>query len=93
MRAWLEESWAVLLHSPGTQIRIVLGLVAYMGVQLMAYTMIGSKTPTGPYAAMLEPIFEMLAQRYDKVALIGLVTFWALALKRFRKDRKRLLGM
>lgn len=93
MRDWIDETWAVLLHSPGTQLRIVLGVVAFFAVQALGDVMIGSKTPTGPFAPMFEPIYEMVGQRYDKVALFGLITFWALAVKRFRKDRKRLLGL
>lgn len=93
LRDWLEESWAVLLHSPGTQLRLLLGVVAYFAVLLLGYVVIGSKTPTGPYAPMFEAAYEVLGKRYDKVALFGLFTLWALAVKRFRKDRKRLFGM
>lgn len=93
MREWLEEVEIVLRHSIGTQVMIVMGLVAFVGVHALGSYLIGSKTPTGQFAAMFEPVYETLGRRYDRLAWIGLASCWWAAFKFYRKTRKRLFDL
>lgn len=93
MRDKIDEVLAVLSYSRMTTVLIILGFVAFLGVHLLAYILIGSKTPTGAFAALVEPVYEMVGHRYDKLAWIGLFSFWIAAYRRYRKDRKRLFDL
>lgn len=93
MRDWLDEIDTVLRYSRMTWVLIILGVVTYFGILSLGYVILGSKTPTGPFAQMFEPVYEMVGRRYDKLAFVGLISFWIASFRRFRKDRKRLLHM
>ncbi len=93
MADWIEEAWVVLCHSGKTQIAIALGLIFFVGILLMGQVLVGGLELHGPLAALTDAIREKLMSRYDKAAWLALGGFALLALKTYRKDRRRLLGI
>jgi hypothetical protein len=93
VREWLGESIAVLVYSAKTQICIVAGLFFFalfmIGGAYLANTMELRSVPAG----YVDVIREKIMHRYDKAAWIALATFLLLAIKCYRRDRKRLLDL
>jgi hypothetical protein len=93
MSAYLEMFWFVLCHSRKTQLAITLGFVFFFGIQLMGQMLVGGIEMHGPLAALTELIRHKLMHRYDHAAWVALGTFALLAIKCYRNDYRRLLGM
>ena len=92
MSDWLEESWMVLCHSSRTRLAIAFGLFFFIGILLMGQVVVGSLELHGPLAARTDVVRGKLMHRYDKAAWAALASFGLLAVKTYRKDRRRLLG-
>lgn len=89
----LAEAWVVLCYSTRTQLAIAFGAVFFIGILLLGQTLVGGLEFQGPLAALTDVIRDRLMHRYDKAAWIALGSFLLLAIKFYRKDRKRLLGL
>lgn len=90
-----ERFWefvAVLAFSRRTQWALFLGMVGFIGINLLENHLLNDFELTGPMSALTEPIKTLLDQRYDKAAYACLFSSWALAFKMYRKDKKRVLG-
>lgn len=93
MKDWLEETLIVLAHSSRTQIAIVFGVVFFVGFILAGQYFVGNLELHGVLAPLTDVVREGIWQRYDKAAWATLAGFLLLAVKLYRKDRKRLLGL
>lgn len=82
----------VLYHSSRTQLAIAFGVFFFVGILLMGQVLVGSLELHGPLAALTEVVRDKLMHRYDKAAWAVLASFALLAVKTYRKDRRRLLG-
>jgi len=89
----LAEAWVVLCYSTRTQLAISCGVVFFIGILLVGQTLVGGLELHGPLAPLTDVVRDRLMHRYDKAAWIALGSFWLLAIKFYRKDRKRLLGL
>lgn len=93
MSDWFDEIWMVLCHSSRTQLAIAFGLFLFVGVMLMGPVLVGSLELLGPLTALTDIVRDKLMHRYDKAAWVALASFGLLAVKTYRKDRRRLLGV
>lgn len=91
MRAKLELAFYVLLNSPKTIWAFVLGVVFFALIIELGEHYAANLHFHGAMAGREDSIAHRLIRRYDKAALVALVSFWGLAIKCYRKDWKRLL--
>ena len=90
MPNWLQEFLYVLALSKKTQASLFFGFFFFFGIQVLgAHMTSGIRLELfGPEAT--SAIADAIAQRYDKLAWIGLGTFLVLAYKCYKKDRSKL---
>ncbi|WP_428420761.1 hypothetical protein [Methylibium sp.] len=93
MKDWLIEFLVVLAYSPRTQFAIVLGLVSFAGFMLAGEYFVGQIELQGLLAPLTDVVREQIGHRYDKEAWASLASCLLLAVKLYRKDRKRLLSL
>lgn len=91
MPNWLFEIIAVIAFSKRTQWAILFGCIFFIGINLLGIYVLSDFQLHGPASGLTEVIKQKMAERYDKVALGALFSFWALAFKLYRVDRKKLL--
>lgn len=89
----LAEAWVVLCYSTRTQLAIICGAACFVGILLAGQSLVGGLELDGPLAPLTDVVRDRLMHRYDKAAWIALGSFWLLAIKFYRKDRRRLLGL
>lgn len=89
----LAEAWAVLCYSTRTQLAITCGAAFFIGILLTGQSLVGGLELHGPLAPLTDVVRDQLMHRYDKAAWIALGSFWLLAIKFYRKDRRHLLGL
>lgn len=92
MGDWLTEFWVVLCHSRRTQLAIAFGVLLFVGIMAMGRVMVDGLDLHGPLAAVTNVVREALLHQYDKVAWAALGSFALLAVKFYRRDRRRLIG-
>jgi hypothetical protein len=93
VKEWFTEVLVVIAHSTKTQAAIWIGCLGFIGIHLFGSYAIGNIELEGFLAPMTETIKAKLGHKYDKVALIWLVSFAVLAFKAYRKERRRLFGL
>lgn len=93
MRDLLDEVLVVLSYSARTQLAIFFGVLSFLGIMLAGGHFVGRLGLHGVLAPLTDVIREQIWHRYDKAAWGALVGFLLLAVKFYRKDRKRLLGL
>jgi hypothetical protein len=89
----LAEAWVMLCYSTRTQLAIFFGAAFFVGILLTGQSLVGRLEFHGPLAPLTDVVRDQLIHRYDKAAWIALCSFWLLAIKFYRKDRRRLLGL
>jgi hypothetical protein len=92
MREWLLEFRLILENSKKTQWAIFLGVFGFIAIHLFANYQLSNFQLQGPMSGLTDAIRENLFNRYEKVAWGCLITFWLLAIKLYRRDKKRLYG-
>jgi hypothetical protein len=92
MVQWLLEIICVLAFSRRAQWALALGLVGFVSIMLIGHHMTDSFELSGAMAPLSEVFRAKIAHRYDKAAYACLFSFWALAFKFYRKDKKRVFG-
>ena len=92
MAAWWAECLYVLACSRKTQVALALAVISFFGTLLLGHYIVSGVEFRGPLASLTGAMQDKLLHQYDRVAWFGLVSFLALAVKLFRKDRKRLLS-
>lgn len=66
--------------SKRTQWAIILGMVFFIIVSLLGKHIVSTLQFSGPIAGLESVIGSKLLKHYDKAALFGLLSFWAVAL-------------
>lgn len=88
----LLEVLVVLGHSTRAQLAIVLGVAFFVGFMVAGHLLVDRLELPGPLSAVSHVLREHLMQRYDKAAWAALGGFAWVAIKAYRRDRRRLLG-
>ncbi len=89
MPNWLAVFLTVLALSKRTQWAITLGIVFFIGINLLGGYFVGNLSLEGQFVGIENIIRDKLLKRYDKFALVALVSFWIVAYKCYQKDKKR----
>lgn len=93
MRDAFYEFLAVLAYSTRTQWAILAGVGFFVGITLLGDYFTSHFEIYGLLSPLTDVIREKIAHRYDKAAWASLGAFFLLAIKLYKKDRKRLLGL
>jgi hypothetical protein len=93
MGDFFAEVGVVLCHSTKTQAAIGFGVFFFIGILVMGQVLTGGIELQGPLAALTDVVRENLMHRYDKAAWAVLGSFFLLAIKSYRKDRRRFFGI
>ncbi len=86
---FVYEFLYVLSVSKRTQLALILGVAFHFIILLAGKYYIAEIEFQGVMKPLEDVIVGKLLHKYDKVALLALVSFWILAFKCYRKDRKR----
>jgi hypothetical protein len=92
MLVWIEEFLAVLAYSKRTQLAILLGVASFVSILTAAEYFVGRVNFHGALAPLTNVAREALLGRYEKAAWASLGAFMLLAIKGYRKDRKKFLS-
>lgn len=92
MRDWLEEIGMAISHSTKTQLALALAVFSFVGFMLVGQLLVDRIELHGVMAPLTDVLRERLLHRYHKAASIAFVSFLLLAVRLYRKDRRRLLG-
>lgn len=92
MRDKFEEFLMVLAYSTKTQWCLFFGMFFFIGTLAVGDYLTSHLEFQGMLAPLADVVREKLMHQYDKVAWGALVSFLLLAVKSFKKDKKRLLG-
>ena len=87
---FVYEFLYVLSLSKRTQLALIFGVVFHFVILLVGKYYIAEIEFQGVMKPLEEAMVGKLLHKYDKVALFALASFWVLAFKCYRKDRKRL---
>ncbi|EGU4188846.1 hypothetical protein HWU03_002996 [Vibrio parahaemolyticus] len=90
---FVYEFLYVLSLSKRTQLALILGVVFHFVILLVGQYYIAEIEFQGAMKPLQDAMVGKLLNKYDKVALFALVSFWVLASKCYRKDRKRLYSL
>lgn len=93
MREALEEFLVVLAYSGKTQLAALFGLGFFVGIMAAGDFFTSYVELHGILAPLTDVIREKIAYRYDKIAWAILFSFLLLAVRCYKKDRKRLFGL
>ncbi len=93
MKEWGMEVMVVLAHSTKAQIAILVGCLGFIVINFYGSYFVGNLEFHGPLALVTESVRSKLEHRYDKLALIWMVSFFVLAFKAYRTQRARLFGL
>lgn len=93
MREAFAEFLVVLAYSTKTQLSILFGLAFFVGILVAGDYFTSHLELHGALAPLTEVIREKIAHRYDKAAWGAFCGFLLLAVKCYKKDRKRLFHL
>ena len=94
MKDWLAEILVVLaLLRREPSLRLSWGMVSFVGLMVAGDYFVGRIELHGALAPLTDVVREKLFHRYDQAAWASLAACLLLAVKLYRKDRKRLLGL
>ncbi len=88
MPIWLVEFLTILAVSNRTQWAIILGFVFFIGIHLMGDYVL-SHLDLQVSVGLQEIIVQKIAEKYDKAALVILLSFLVLAYRYYKKDKKK----
>lgn len=88
---WFEEFIIVLAYSGRTQLAIIFGVMFFFGTLILGEHFASSLVFHGVLAPLADAIRPIILHRYEHAAWGSLLGFLLLAVKCYRKDRKRLL--
>jgi hypothetical protein len=91
VKDYFTEILYALALSKRTQVALVLGIVFFVGISLVGEFYASRLHFSGPLAGLEQAVIPKLMKRYDKVALIALISFWVVAFKCYRRDKRRFL--
>lgn len=90
MKDYFTEILIVVAYSGRTQAALALGMIGFIVVNLVGDYYLANFQLSGHMSGLTDAIKEKFAHRYDKAAWGVLLSFWWLAFKLYRKDKKRL---
>jgi uncharacterized membrane protein len=93
VRDWLAELWVVFCYSTRTQLALAFGVAFFVCIMLTGDVLVGRVELHGSLAPMTDVIREALMHRYDRAAWMALSGLLLVAVRAYRKDRRRLLGI
>lgn len=91
MKDYFSEILYVLALSKRTQAALILGVVFFVCISLAGEFYVSRLHFSGSLAGLEQAVIPKLMKRYDKVALIALISFWVVAFKCYRRDKRRFL--
>ena len=91
MREWIDEFLYVVMLSKRTQWASILGVVLFVGVSWLGEYVASNFELSGTMSGFEDALAHKAQKKYDKAALVVLVSFWILAFKFYQKDKKRFL--
>ena len=89
MKDYFTEILIVIAYSGRTQAAIMLGMIGFITINLMGNYYLANFQLSGQMASLTDIIKDKFAHRYDKAAWGVLFSFWCLAIKYYRKDKKK----
>ncbi len=89
VKDYFTEVLYVLALSKRTQVALILGVVFFVGISLLGEFYVSRLHFSGTVAGLEQVVITKLMKRFDKAALIALVSFWALAFKFYHRDKRR----
>lgn len=89
---WLADVLMILGFSKRTQWAILLGVVGFIGINIFGHSQLANFELHGVMVPFTEIVRDKLLHRYDKIAYGCLGSFWLLAIKLYRLDKKRFYG-
>lgn len=89
MRNWIDEVLMILVFSKKTQWALLLGVVGFFVILIVGSYQIENFQLHGSMAAYSDIFRDKILRRYDKAAWFCLISFWVLAFKMYRKDKRR----
>lgn len=92
MKEYFTEILIVIAYSGRTQAAIFLGLIGYISINLVGDYYLANFQLSGQMVQLTEIIRDKFAHRYDKAAWGVFISFMFLAIKYYRKDRKKYFG-
>jgi zinc transporter ZupT len=92
MREALEEFLVVFSHSTKTQLALLFGLGFFLGTMAVGNYFTNHVELHELLAPLTDVIRKKIAHRYDKIAWAIFFGFLFLAVRCYKKDRKRLFG-
>lgn len=93
MREWIEDLIIVLSYSTKTQLSIFFGIAFFFGTLLLGHHFSSTFTFQGMLAPLADALRPVIEHRYEKLAWGSLFAFLLLAIKCYKKDRKRLFSL
>lgn len=92
MKELFYENLIVLAYSSRTQWVITIGVIGYFGIDMWANYQLSNLELSGMFKPMEDALKETFFRRYDRISLGFLVACFLLAIKVFRKDKKKLFN-
>lgn len=89
MKDWFYEFLTILAFSRKTQFVIIVGMIGYLAFNVIGSYMLRDFQLTGFFAPLSDVVKDKLIGKYNNAALGCLVYSWLLAIKLYRKDKKR----
>lgn len=89
MRDWFYEILYGLAISRRAQWAIIWGAIFFIGINVLGSYMTANVEFVGPMKVFKESLFHRIGKKYDKAAVVALVSFWWLAYKFYKKDKDR----
>ena len=91
VKEYFTEVLYVLALSKRTQAALILGVVFFLGISFFGELYVSRLHFSGPLAGLEQAVIPKLMTRYDKVALSALISFWVVAFKCYKRDKRRFL--
>ncbi|MFA5652738.1 MAG: hypothetical protein WDA72_01345 [Desulfomonilia bacterium] len=89
MKELFWEFMVILAYSKRTQWAVVLGLVSFLSFFVLEDYMVGNINLHSFPPILNDSIKEILVGKYHKAAFGSLFSFWFLAFKLYKRDKKR----
>lgn len=89
MLNWFADILYVVIMSKRIQRVLIAGMVCSIGVALIGSILISNFELQGQFKALEAVISEKFMRKYDKLAILILLSSWVVAIKYYLKDRHR----